>query len=126
MKMSIEQNIYQAIQKYMQVYCRMEKKKRNQFKVLSEIGGTGAERLKNDVQLRFDDELLEVQKRHGSSIRHYVSKIEDEAIKKQVRYLANMCIRHPEQYYQEPDAICEEIRKIFSPDTLTDTVNKPP
>ena len=94
----------------------MEKKKRNQFKVLSEIGGTGAERLKNDVQMRFDDELLEVQKKHGASIRHYVSKIEDEAIKKQVRYLANMCIRHPEQYFRKPDAICEEIRKIFSPD----------
>lgn len=104
----------------------MEKKKRNQFKVLSEIGGTGAERLKNDLQLRFDDELLEVQKKHGSSIRHYVSKIEDEAIKKAVRYRANMCIRHPEQYYQEPDAIIEEIRKIFSSDKLTDTVNKPP
>lgn len=124
--MSIEQNIYQAIQKYMKVYCRMEKKKRNQFKVLSEIGGTGAERLKNDVQLRFDDELLEVQKRHGSSIRHYVSKIEDEAIKKQVRYLANMCIRHPEQYFQKPDEIIEEIRKIFSPDVLTNIVNKAP
>lgn len=124
--MSIEQDIIVAIQKYMKTYCKMEKKMRNQFKVLSEIGGTGAERLKNDVQLRFDDELLEVQKRHGSSIRHYVSKIEDEAIKKQVRYLANMCIRHPEQYYQEPDAICEEIRKIFSPDVLTNTVNKPP
>lgn len=122
----IEQDVYVSIRKYMQVYCRMEKKKRNQFKVLSEIGGTGAERLKNDLQLRFDDELLDVQKKHGSSIRHYVSKIEDEAIKKQVRYLANMCIRHPEQYYQEPDAICEEIRKIFSPDVLTNTVNKPP
>ena len=122
----IEQDVYVSIRKYMQVYCRMEKKKRNQFKVLSEIGGTGAERLKNDLQLRFDDELLEVQKKHGSSIRHYVSKIEDEAIKKQVRYLANMCIRHPEQYYQEPDAICEEIRKIFSSDELTDEVNKPP
>ena len=122
----IEQNIYQAIQKYMQVYCRMEKKKRNQFKVLNQIGGKGAERLKNHVQLRFDDELLEVQKKHGSSIRHYVSKIEDESIKKAVRYRVNMCIRHPEQYYLEPDAICEEIRKIFSSDELTDKVNKPP
>lgn len=127
--MTIEQNIYHALQKYMQAYRRIEKKKKRQIEVLNEIGANkGAERLKKTVHTNFDDALRAIQRKHGASIRHYISKIENENIKKQVRYLANMVLRHPERYTTEKEftGLCDEIRKIFSPGLLTDAVNKPP
>lgn len=127
--MTIEQNIYHALQKYMQAYRRIEKKKKRQIEVLNEIGANkGAERLKKTVHTNFDDALRAIQRKHGASIRNYISKTENENIKKQVRYLANMVLRHPERYSTEKEftGLCDEIGKIFSSEELTYSVNKPP
>lgn len=121
----LDQTIFQGIQAFQAAYNRAVNKKTRQIKTLREIGGTGAERLIKDVQIKFDENLREIQKKHGSSIRHYVSMIEDEAVKKQVRYMANMCIRHPEKCgtFQTADEFYQwcGVEKM-----LTDIVNKPP
>lgn len=123
--MSVEQKIFQAIEKYQVAYNRVLNKKQRQVRTLREIGGTGAERLINDVQIKFDENLREMQKKHGSSIRHYVAMIENEAVKKQVRYKANMCIRHPEKCVTFKTA--DEFYQWCGVEkTLTDIVNKPP
>ena len=127
--MTIEQNFYQALKKYMQAYRRIEKKKKRQIEVLNEIGANkGAERLKKTVHTNFDDALREIQRKNGASIRHYTSKIQDETSRSQVRYLVNMVIRHPEKYSTEKEftGLCDEIGKIFSSEELTHSVNKPP
>ena len=127
--MTIEQNFYQALKKYMQAYRRIEKKKKRQIEVLNEIGANkGAERLKKTVHTNFDDALREIQRKNGASIRHYTSKIQDETSRSQVRYLVNMVIRHPEKYSTEKEftGLCDEIGKIFSSEELTNSVNKPP
>ena len=95
--MNTWQMIFKAIQDFQSEYNKVVNKKLRQIKCLHEIGGSGAERLIRDVKARFDDELLVIQKKRGASIRHYVAMIENEAVKKQVRYKANMCIRHPEK-----------------------------
>lgn len=121
----IEQNIFQGIQAFQAAYNRVLNKKQRQVRTLREIGGTGAERLINDVQIKFDENLREMQKKHGASVRHHVSMLEDEAVKKQVRYMANMCIRHPEKCvtFKTADEFYQwcGIEKI-----LTDKVNEPP
>lgn len=127
----IKQNIFQGIQAFQAAYSRGVCKKTRQIKTLREIGGTGAERLINDVQIKFDENLREMQKKHGASVRRYVSMIENEGTKKQMRYKVNMCIRHPEkcgtfktadEFYQW----CGVDSKFFYDNSLTEKVNKPP
>lgn len=121
----LDQTIFQGIQAFQAAYNRAVNKKTRQIRTLREIGGTGAERLINDVQIKFDENLREIQKKHGASVRHYVSMIEDEAVKKQVRYMANMCIRHPEKCGTFQTA--EEFYHWCGVEgMLTDRVNKPP
>lgn len=121
----LDQTIFRGIQAFQAAYNRAVNKKTRQIKTLREIGSTGAERLIKDVQIKFDENLREIQKKHGSSIRHYVAMIENEAVKKQVRYKANMCIRHPEKCvtFRTADEFYQwcGVEKM-----LTDIVNKPP
>ena len=129
--MSVEQNIFQGIQDFQAEYNKAVNKKLRQIKCLHEIGGSGAERLIRDVKARYDDELLVIQKKRGASIRHYVAMIEDETVKKKIRYKANMCIRHPEKCdtFKTADEFyrwCGVDSKIFYEKSLTKKVNKPP
>lgn len=127
----LDQTIFQGIQAFQAAYNRAVNKKLRQIKVLHEIGGSGAERLIRDVKGRFDDDLLVIQKKHGASIRHYVSLIEDETLKKKIRYKVNLCIRHPEKCdtFKTADDFyrwCGADSKFFYEKSLTKKVNKPP
>lgn len=121
----LDQTIFRGIQAFQAAYNRAANKKTRQIKTLREIGGTGAERLINDVQIKFDENLREMQKKHGASVRHYISMLENEGTKKQMRYKVNMCIRHPEKCvtFKTADEFYQwcGIEKI-----LTDKVNEPP
>ena len=122
--MTNEEAIFEAIQKFQTAYNRAVNKKLRQIKTLREIGGKSVLIIK-DVQTHFDETLLEIQKRHGTSIRHRVSLITDESIKKQVRYKVNMCIRHPEKCDTFKSA--KEFYQWCGVDNmLTDIVNNPP
>lgn len=122
--MTNEQAIFEAVQKFQTAYNRAVAKKRRQIKTLREIGGKSVLIIK-DVETHFDSTLLEIQKRHGTRVRHYVSLIADESIKKQVRYKVNMCIRHPEKC--DTFKSKEEFYHWCGVDgILTDEVNNPP
>ena len=131
MSMSAEKNIFQGIKKFQNEYKQAVNKKQRQVRTLREIGGRGAEQLIQDIQIRFNDTIHEMQKRHGASVRHYVSMIEDETVKKKVRYKVNLCIRCPEkcgtfETAQEFYQWCGVGDIFFLSYILTDEVNKPP